>query len=154
MGYYTTFKGSVSGPEDSLRRFKEDAEKGLTFSDYDIEFSDFFDNYLRYGETMKWYSHEEDMIALSKKYPNVLFSLQGEGEEPGDIWKAWYRNGRSVTAKAQITFNEPDLDRVLPLDVELERKEADSHLARAEEALAEAQAILDRAKARVDRLNL
>jgi hypothetical protein len=35
-----------------------------------------------------------------------VISVEGEGEESGDIWKAYYKNGKSFRANAQVTFEE------------------------------------------------
>lgn len=54
-------------------------------------------------DACKWYDHAEDMKALSKTLPNVLFTLSGEGEESGDVWRKYFLNGKMQTAKAVIT---------------------------------------------------
>jgi hypothetical protein len=33
------------------------------------------------GEPCTWYEHENDMLMLSKIFPDVLFELNGTGEE-------------------------------------------------------------------------
>ena len=57
----------------------------------------------------KWYEHNEDMTLMSKDIPNVLFALAGEGEESGDLWRAYYLNGKTWRSKAEIVY--PPLDR-------------------------------------------
>lgn len=57
------------------------------------------------GET-KWYDHHEDMIEFSKKHPNAVFLLSGEGEEQGDIWKAYYKNGKGVKLVPELKWPE------------------------------------------------
>jgi hypothetical protein len=52
------------------------------------------------ADPCKWYTHE------SINFPNVLFTLNGEGEEPGDIWAKYFVNGKVQTAKAQLVFEE------------------------------------------------
>lgn len=46
------------------------------------------------GESLKWYDHERDMKAVSVKNPSVLFILDGEGEEAGDLWRKWFYQGK------------------------------------------------------------
>jgi len=58
------------------------------------------------GETVKWYSHIKDMRYYSKQFPDVTFELRGEGEESGDIWIEYHRNGKVQECKAIITFEE------------------------------------------------
>lgn len=65
-------------------------------------------------DEMRWYQHDDDMDLISKNYPNVLFTLRGEGEESGDIWQTWYRNGKHITVRAEVVIPEPDLTQ-LPL---------------------------------------
>lgn len=56
----------------------------------------------------KWYDWEKDMREFSKKYPTALFTLSGKGEEAGDIWKAYFINGKAQIAKARIVIDEFD----------------------------------------------
>lgn len=152
MGYYTSFKGSVSGPQAMLDKLEDDAEKGEVFTDYDIELSDWFGEWLNGGESMKWYDCEDDCANLSKKYPNLLFEVEGHGAEAGDMWKAWFRNGKSVRVQATLSFDVPDLDEVLPLDVTLERKAAEDALEAAHRKVDEAQRALQSALAHANSL--
>ena len=60
----------------------------------------------------KWYEWEEDMLKLSKLFPSILFKVDGEGEEAGDIWRAFFKNGKRVKYKAEIRlphFSPDDL---------------------------------------------
>jgi hypothetical protein len=113
MGYYTTFTGNVTGPSELLNEFMIDADNGHKFGAYDFDLNDWFDDIIG-GDAMKWYDWNDDLASISKDYPNLLFSLEGEGEESGDIWKAWARNGKVVVVKAEIKFREPDFDKELP----------------------------------------
>ena len=52
----------------------------------------------KYGDELwtdeqKWYDEESDMLAYSKRYPGLLFIVDGQGEENTDIWRHWYFNG-------------------------------------------------------------
>lgn len=55
-------------------------------------------------EEMKWYEYNEDMVALSKMFPDTLFELYGEGEDSEDIWKLTVKNGKSYWVAAKIVF--------------------------------------------------
>ncbi len=59
------------------------------------------------GDEMKWYGHENDMAALSKEYPNVLFILNGVGEEFPDAWCLWAQNGAVEKVYAEIKIPSP-----------------------------------------------
>lgn len=60
------------------------------------------------SESCKWYDHDKDMIAMSLSFPDVLFKLHGEGEESGDIWDAYYLNGKMQTHKAKVMIDDVD----------------------------------------------
>lgn len=63
------------------------------------------------GETIskvKWYSHEEDMRRVSSNHPNHVFKLTGEGEEPGDLWVKYFKNGKMQECMAEITYENYD----------------------------------------------
>lgn len=67
------------------------------------------EGYDPFEESCKWYTHEDDMVALSQAFPGVLFTLTGEGEEAGDLWRKYFLNGRKQIAKAKIEYDEPTL---------------------------------------------
>jgi hypothetical protein len=58
-------------------------------------------------EQMKWYDHEEDMAALSKEFPNILFVLDGVGEEFPDAWRKWFYNGTVEASYAEVVYPRP-----------------------------------------------
>ena len=66
----------------------------------------FYTWFLYPTENYKWYEHEDDMKALSKHFPNVFFTLEGEDSE--DMWKKYFYNGKMQVAEAVVTFAEPD----------------------------------------------
>jgi hypothetical protein len=65
------------------------------------------------GDRCKWYEHHDQMLAISKKYPDALFTLSGEGEEAGDIWTKYYRAGKSQQAQATIIVDEFDESKLV-----------------------------------------
>jgi len=48
------------------------------------------------------------MREYSKKHPEVIFTLKGEGEEKDDLWVEHYKNGLMQECKAKITFDPFD----------------------------------------------
>lgn len=95
MGYYTRHELTVS--EGLIQEHVE--QISLISGDG----QDLFD-----GETVKWYSHEKDMRAHSINWPELMFTLEGEGEEAGDIWVEYYKNGKMQRCSAKITFDAFD----------------------------------------------
>lgn len=66
----------------------------------------------------RWYDHEHDMAMLSKKFPAVLFTLHGEGEDRDDMWDKHFRNGMMQECCADIVY--PDFDETKLEPVELD----------------------------------
>ena len=107
MGYQTLYTLSVHEGEetieDILKCETEDSFPGLGYALY------------RDGEpvdAVKWYGHEIDMLELSKSYPFVVFVLKGEGEESGDIWMKYFKNGKMYQSHAVITFAPYDENKL------------------------------------------
>ena len=59
-------------------------------------------------EPIKWHDHDGDMILFSEKYPNLLFTVYGEGETSDDMWCTYYQNGKSQEVRAKITYEPFD----------------------------------------------
>ena len=69
-----------------------------------------------FGEECKWYEMTAQMIEYSKNYPQSTFVISGEGEESGDIWKAYFKNGMRFEAKAELVFEEYDESKLTPIN--------------------------------------
>ena len=42
----------------------------------------------------KWYDYGKDMVQVSLRHPDALFTLRGEGEESDDQWLTYYMGGK------------------------------------------------------------
>ena len=146
MGYRTRFEGSVTGPSELVEEFDEWVGTGhATFGSYGADPTGFIDGY--FGDDMSWYEHEKEVAELSADFPALLFYLRGEGEEAGDVWELWARNGKTVKVQAELTFREVDFDKELP------NPEQDEELRRVRSALrAEIKAEIDRLNAELEAL--
>lgn len=62
------------------------------------------------GESSKWYDCEKDMKELSSReeYKDILFILEGEGEDSDDVWTAYFKNGQM--RKIYIEMKMPEFD--------------------------------------------
>lgn len=104
MGYYTRYElVKVSNPVAALetRNFVTDQEikqEIIATSGYSDPFSD----------SVKWYDHETHMKKVSKAHPGITIEIAGEGEEAGDLWKKYFRDGKVQVAKAKITYDKFD----------------------------------------------
>lgn len=136
MGYYTSFSLSFESTDQErvekelkeLKRalFKEDSEivKSLIRREIDsleknfVCDSEVFDalheitTYDTFDGQVKWYSYDDDMKSLSRKFPNLLLSLTGHGEEDDDIWRAYYKGGQGYRVEAEIVFPAFDPSRL------------------------------------------
>lgn len=103
MGYYTRFHLSWDGDidEEELKKalLKHDCY-GIYNEDYEIEINE--------ADSCKWYSYEEDMKELSKEFPDIIFDLYGEGEESGDQWHTYFKNGKMQECPAIVSFEPYD----------------------------------------------
>ena len=45
------------------------------------------------AELGRW-NFEPDLRQLSLEYPNILFSLHGDGDDVEDLWWAYFKNGK------------------------------------------------------------
>ncbi len=93
MGYYTRHELEVLQGNDHE-------------TDYEQEISENADYGSCFEDEIKWYEHEKDMREYSKKHPKTVFALKGEGEEIGDIWTEYYKNGKMQKDKAKIIVDK------------------------------------------------
>lgn len=105
MGYYTHY--SVKSMDDCIELYIEDMFNDIDYAECA------FDSRGRTNQDCKWYEHEKDMRKFSKKYPDVVFELIGEGEESEDRWKKYFKNGKMQYAKAKIEYEEFDENKLI-----------------------------------------
>lgn len=112
MGYYTDYTLTASIctvgansyttatiPHITLIGLEDEIEKMNVFDrGGDIEYG--------YYANAKWYDWEEDMCLLSKRYPELLFCLHGEGESSDDLWDAYFFEGKCQHCPAVITYDD------------------------------------------------
>lgn len=94
MGYYTDYSIST----DSSEHNETIIEEIIKISGYSDPFE----------ESCKWYAHEEHIKEISLKYPNVLITINGRGEEQPDTWRKYFKNGKHQLCTAILTY--PDYD--------------------------------------------
>lgn len=101
MGYYTNYSLNIlKDPDNKIEEFKKELED--IFTPHDI--NDLLDSYLE----AKWYDWSTYMEEKSKKFPNMLFFLSGEGEEPLDIWNCYFCNGKPYYREIQVSWEPFD----------------------------------------------
>lgn len=100
MGYETRYNLELS--DNSLKDEVVDALRELEVINYAL------DSNLELYDSVKWYRHKEDMKKISIQFPDVLFTLTGQGEEGEDIWVMYFKGGKGQREKAIITLPEFD----------------------------------------------
>lgn len=91
MSYDTYFSAKIEGSKEEIDAFILSVRlKELPETDY-MTTDDWEELFWRGGFNGSWYEHKKDMQPLAKKYPNLTFILDGEGEEQGDVWREMYR---------------------------------------------------------------
>lgn len=111
MGYCTDYVLSISyiglNNEEDESRIVSDIildQLNMVIEKMDIFEDGFDDEWYLYGA--KWYDHDYDMLKLSKQFPELLFTLNGHGEEPEDMWYTYYHNGMLQYCPAIITYDD------------------------------------------------
>lgn len=116
MGYYSYFELSAYESGSHIDTYKE-----MEICQF-LNTSDKISGYLRIksfsslrNDSMKWYDHDADMLALSKAFPNIVFVLMGEGEDRDDNWISYYKNGVMEICRGTIVYDKPCLDFAIRL---------------------------------------
>lgn len=60
----------------------------------------------------KWYDHKKDIAAMSKFYTDVIFQLDREGGDSGDLERCYFKNGTCQSIKATIYYEEYNEDEL------------------------------------------
>jgi len=109
MGYITEYTLGIEQNDnnvavDEINEFiqkERKVNKDFMYVFYeDLEYNDAI-----YGEG-KWYNFDEDMMKLSKAFPDVVFRLEGDGEESDDVWVTYYKDGKYQNAQRTVIIEE------------------------------------------------
>lgn len=105
MGYYTEYNLEI---KTDAFRYNEALTKTVSkLRELDVIDYALYENLESY-DTCKWYSHEDDMKKVSLEVKNVLFELKGIGEESGDMWVKYFKNGKMQRCDAKIVYEPFD----------------------------------------------
>ena len=116
MGYFTTF--AVTAQENGKEiDFSDSMKHELAKITQEIDSTDIDELAERYFNS-KWYSYDSDVKLLSEKFPNIVFTVEEQGEDSDDLWKHYFFNGKSQFAKGQIVYPQFDEkileDQIIP----------------------------------------
>lgn len=96
MGYYTRFELDIISGDDNK-------------TDYLAEIGEMSGYGSIVDDLIKWYDYHKDMLVYSLQHPDTVFQLCGEGEEAGDLWKCYYKNGKYQHCQGRIVYDELDM---------------------------------------------
>jgi hypothetical protein len=104
MGYYTRYSLSIiEGDDNLINELRSESEGAKYAIDEDGDTN----------EECKWYDYTDDLIKFSKKHPDAIFCLSGEGEESRDMWNTYFKDGHKQVCKARIVYDEFDKAKLL-----------------------------------------
>jgi len=115
MGYYTNYKLEITGNPDKVDAFYEATKIKHRFRDKLLNYEErseieILHEMLEATFNSKFYNHEQFFLKLSSNDQNrdLLFTVDGEGEESGDIWKKYFKNGKMFVSQGRIVFDDFD----------------------------------------------
>lgn len=111
VGYYTEYNMTVHNvkDEEQLEELHELLDD-YGILQYALDFGTLYGDEVEFFScgAVKWHEHEEDMKKVSKEFPDMVFQLRGNGDDPEDIWEKYFQNGECETCMAEITIPKPE----------------------------------------------
>lgn len=116
MGYDTVYSLKLKSLNKKVRindKAKEAIIERLTGSDFEgSEYSKdawyALDAYGDCSDALHWYNAVDEIAVFSKLYPEILFTLHGEGDNNGDLWNVYIVNGLIQDAPAKPIYPKFD----------------------------------------------
>lgn len=93
MGYLTTYKLEIEKDGEQYVYLPDAIKELLEIVEFDP-----------FDESCKWYDHAEDMIELSIRHKGTVFVLFGEGEDAGNLWRKYFKDGKTQESPAIISY--------------------------------------------------
>ena len=124
MGYYSTYKleanrtdrdagGKLILADNMFASVSKALERVITEDWGDIYFTGDCSWGFYTEAPEKWPNLEEDMVTLSKTFPDILFTLTSQGEDYDDMWKGYFLNGKVQWAPAKpVVYDEFDENKL------------------------------------------
>lgn len=120
MGYYTNFELRLYGEKDSIiaafKRIEELTDNLITWSCGDDILAEILNGNAAYFEA-KWHSRKKDIAKVATEFPDVSFTLKGQGEDREDWWIIEAQNGKThisyctiISPEEQEADNWEDID--------------------------------------------
>ena len=111
MGYFTRYSLQLTYDTDS--ESNDEVKNKVIKKLYEMNLMGFvFNKSLESNQSATWYTYHEDMLCLSTFFPDIIFRLDGYGEDDGDIWREYYLDGKYQKAKANLVFDAFDEEKL------------------------------------------
>ena len=124
MGYYTYY--SLTWEPDEGTYFSKEREIAMNQRFCELFYKESLEEVKKefYGKTVeepetwidntlneecKWYDYFSDMSILSGEFPEVKFTIYGDGEDSDDKWVAYFYGGKGEFAQAEIVYADTSL---------------------------------------------
>ena len=98
MSYITYFNFELIEPDN--HELAEQIQREITAEAFEMAVDKLDPWNSVFDDGMKWYEWHSDCLAVSRRHPEALFLITGDGEESGDVWACFFRNGRSEEHRA------------------------------------------------------
>lgn len=104
MSYYTHYQLNIEKSDCTTRDIAE------TLAEVAGDDATFWESVLEGNDSSgKWYDHSVDMQQVSRRYPEEILTLSGQGEDPDDQWVEYHHNGR-VQIERMPEWSPPPFD--------------------------------------------
>ena len=111
MGYYTFYSLDIYKEVDGELDLQLNSDPIIDSAIKNIEEESGYGECL-FEQENKWYEHDDTMRTVSAKYPDLIFALSGSGEEDGDLWRNYYKNGKVQECPAKIEYDPYDENKL------------------------------------------
>lgn len=106
MGYKTEYRMWAMWP-DGHDKPSEPPERMVKQLEDEVRKINIFDSEGNYdlgwwAKEAVWDEHEQDMALLSKRFPQFVFLLDGNGEKCDDIWGSYFHDGSVMRGARSI----------------------------------------------------
>lgn len=105
MGYYTDYTVRAGGfaNESEITAFLGMLEKQSSYAMRPAEISHNGTKFWVFLNA-KWYDWKDDLLAMSRVYPEITIDVDGVGEDRQDMWRARFRDGEHEVVRAEVRF--------------------------------------------------
>ena len=118
MGYITYHRIRIINEYNTTENLEELKEYIEKISGYYLH----IDGSVIYDNGYKWYECENNMIAVSKFFPDYEIQVKGKGEE-GEIWECIFHDGDcDYNDPSSFTDNDSDSDSEDEIYIEINKQ--------------------------------